>query len=128
MRRREIVRRADGALRLAGVYFETDYADFVAWRDFGHPGEPVENCFSMAALRSADGAFLLGEMAAHTVNAGRIYFPAGTPDLQRRVRRQGRPRRQRAAGASGGDRRLGRRGDDPAGVDRRLRRTSASPA
>ncbi len=72
--------RADGALRLSGAYFDADYADFVAWRDFGHPGEPVDNCFSMAALRGADGAFLLGEMAAHTFNAGKIYFPAGTPD------------------------------------------------
>jgi 8-oxo-dGTP pyrophosphatase MutT (NUDIX family) len=78
--RRVIEPRWDGALRLRGVYFETDYADYVAWTAFGHPGEPVDNCFAMAALRSSDGAFLLGEMAHHTYNAGQIYFPAGTPD------------------------------------------------
>jgi 8-oxo-dGTP pyrophosphatase MutT (NUDIX family) len=71
---------SDGTLKLSGVFFETDYADYVAWAAFGHPGEPVDNCFSMAALRSDDGAFLLGEMAHHTYSAGQIYFPAGTPD------------------------------------------------
>lgn len=70
----------DGDLKLKGVYFETDYANFVAWAAFGNPGKPVENCFGMAALRCADGAFLLGEMAQHTFSAGQIYFPAGTPD------------------------------------------------
>jgi 8-oxo-dGTP pyrophosphatase MutT (NUDIX family) len=80
LRRAMLEARGDGELRMSGAYFETDYADFLAWRDFGHPGERVDNCFSMAALRAADGAFLLGEMASHTFNAGQIYFPAGTPD------------------------------------------------
>jgi 8-oxo-dGTP pyrophosphatase MutT (NUDIX family) len=65
---------------LRGEYFETDFAAFLAWRDFGFPDLAVANAFSMATLVGADGAFLLGEMAAHTANAGRIYFPAGTPD------------------------------------------------
>ncbi len=78
--RRALSARPDGAIKLEGAYFEADYADFVAWQAFGDPGDPVENCFSMAALRSVEGAFLLGEMAAHTMNAGQIYFPAGTPD------------------------------------------------
>jgi hypothetical protein len=62
-------------------YFETDFASFLAWRDWGFPDRDVFNGFGMGALRCSDGAFLLGEMAGHTANAGRIYFPAGTPDL-----------------------------------------------
>ena len=62
-------------------YFETDFASFLAWRDWGFPDSDVFNGFGMGALRAADGAFVMGEMAGHTANAGRIYFPAGTPDL-----------------------------------------------
>jgi len=78
--RRVIETRSDGVLALRGVFFETDYADYLAWEEFGYPGDPVDNCFSMAALRGSDGAFLIGEMASHTFNAGQIYFPAGAPD------------------------------------------------
>jgi 8-oxo-dGTP pyrophosphatase MutT (NUDIX family) len=72
--------------RFSASYFETDFASFLAWRDWGFPdaGFPdaaVFNGFGMGALLCADGAFLLGEMGGHTSNAGRIYFPSGTPDL-----------------------------------------------
>lgn len=63
-----------------GAYLETDFASFLYWRDTGFPDSSVINCFAMAALRTADGAFLLGRMAKHTANAGKVYFPSGTPD------------------------------------------------
>ena len=63
-----------------GDYLETDYASFLAWRDWAPPDAGVHDCFGAGALVSADGAVLLGVMGAHTANAGQIYFPAGTPD------------------------------------------------
>jgi 8-oxo-dGTP pyrophosphatase MutT (NUDIX family) len=62
-------------------YFDADFASFLAWRDWGFPDASVFNGFGMGALRCSDGTFVLGEMAGHTANAGRIYFPSGTPDL-----------------------------------------------
>lgn len=79
MREHEFVERPEGGLKLRGTYFETDFAHFLGWRDLGFPSH-VCNGFSMAALKSSDGAFLLGEMGPHTANAGKIYFAAGTPD------------------------------------------------
>jgi hypothetical protein len=70
-----------GRLVLRGSYVAAEYKAFLAWRDFGFPDPNVANCFSMAALQSADGAFLLGEMSSSTANAGAIYFAAGTPDF-----------------------------------------------
>jgi 8-oxo-dGTP pyrophosphatase MutT (NUDIX family) len=67
--------------RFDADYFETDFASFLAWRDFGFPDNSVFNGFGMGALRASDGAFVLGEMAGNTANAGKIYFPSGTPDL-----------------------------------------------
>lgn len=68
----------DGVFR--GACLEADFASFLAWRDWGFPDRSVNNCFSMAAIRAADGPFLLGIQGAHTAGAGKIYFVAGTPD------------------------------------------------
>jgi 8-oxo-dGTP pyrophosphatase MutT (NUDIX family) len=69
----------DGAV-FRGSYLKTDYASFISWIDWGNPEAGVRDSFSQGALRSADGAFLVGVMGEHTANAGKIYFPAGTPD------------------------------------------------
>jgi hypothetical protein len=68
--------------RFSASYFEADFASFLAWRDWGFPDQAVFNGFGMGALHCSDGAFVLGEMGQHTSNAGRIYFPSGTPDLE----------------------------------------------
>jgi 8-oxo-dGTP pyrophosphatase MutT (NUDIX family) len=72
--------RHDGEV-LHARFFETDYANLLAWLDWGAPDRSVQNGFAMGALAGSDGGFLLGVMGAHTSQAGRIYFPAGTPDL-----------------------------------------------
>ena len=68
--------------RFSASYFETDFTSFLAWRDWGFPDRSVFNGFGMGALRCSDGAFILGEMAQHTSNAGHVYFPSGTPGLE----------------------------------------------
>ncbi len=77
----DVVRDATPAgTRLQGTCFIVEYKTFLAWRAFGKPGD-TRNLFALAALRSVDGAYLLGEMAAWTSNAGQIYAPGGTPDM-----------------------------------------------
>jgi 8-oxo-dGTP pyrophosphatase MutT (NUDIX family) len=65
---------------LEGAFLQTDFASFMTWRDWGFPEAGVTNCFSMGALRTSDGGWVMGVMAPHTSAAGKIYFPAGTPD------------------------------------------------
>jgi 8-oxo-dGTP pyrophosphatase MutT (NUDIX family) len=66
---------------LYGSCFETDYASFVAWRDWDFPDPSVFNIFPASALRGVDGGFVVGEMAPSTAGAGQVCFPGGTPDL-----------------------------------------------
>jgi 8-oxo-dGTP pyrophosphatase MutT (NUDIX family) len=68
----------NGVLR--GASFETDYANFLAWRDWDFPDAGVFNVFAAAALQAADGAYLVGRMAPFTSIAGQWLFPCGTPD------------------------------------------------
>ena len=70
---------SDGVLKIG--YTQTDYASFLTFRDQGFPDPGTCNCFGLAAVRTNDRRYVLGVMAAHTANAGRIYFPGGTPDL-----------------------------------------------
>jgi hypothetical protein len=63
---------------LHGACFETDYANLCAWRDWNFPDPRVANVYGAAALRSGDGAYLVGEMASYTAAAGQFYFPCGT--------------------------------------------------
>lgn len=65
---------------LRSSHFETSFSSFIAWRDFGFPDPAIANCFAAAALCAIDNGYVLGEMNTHTANAGKIYFPAGTPD------------------------------------------------
>ncbi len=65
---------------MRGEFFETDYASFRSWLDWGCPAAGAYDCFAAACVVSADGAVIFGEMAAHTSNAGQVYFPCGTPD------------------------------------------------
>jgi len=69
----------DGMFR--GACFDVDYASFLSWQDWDFPDPSVRDCFAMGPILSSDGAFLLGVMGSHTANAGQVYFPCGTPDL-----------------------------------------------
>jgi 8-oxo-dGTP pyrophosphatase MutT (NUDIX family) len=67
---------------LTGRFIKTDYASFVAWRDWGWPDKSVSNVFGSAIVLSSDNALLYGRMAGHTLNAGKIYPPGGSLEMK----------------------------------------------
>jgi 8-oxo-dGTP pyrophosphatase MutT (NUDIX family) len=67
---------ADG--RLTGRFLTTDYASFVAWRDWGWPDRSMCNCFGSAVVLSNDGALIYGRMSEATLNPGGVYPPGGS--------------------------------------------------
>lgn len=68
--------------QLSGRFLKTDYASFVAWRDWGWPDKNVSNLFGSAIVLSSDGALLYGRMAGHTLNPGKIYPPGGSLEMK----------------------------------------------
>jgi 8-oxo-dGTP pyrophosphatase MutT (NUDIX family) len=62
--------------RLTGRCHAVRYATLLYWRRSRPQG--AEHAFAHAALVSSDGALVAIRMAAHTANAGRIYFAAGS--------------------------------------------------
>lgn len=69
----------DGALEVA--FREVGFSLMIWRRTLPAETRPLLNVFGAAAVVSRDGAVLLGRMGDHTANAGRVYFPCGTPDL-----------------------------------------------
>lgn len=65
---------------LSGRMLDASYAAFLAWRDWGYPDPDICNLFGSAVIRTADGALVFGQMAAHTATAGQVYPPGGNLD------------------------------------------------
>jgi hypothetical protein len=64
-----------------GDHVAVEFKAFLAWRDWGFDSGRGRNIFGSTLIRPADGGFLMGCMAAHTANAGKVYPPSGTLDL-----------------------------------------------
>ena len=62
------------------TFVSCSYAALLYWREQGCPEAGIILAFPTIALRTRDNAFLLGRMAEHTVNAGKVYFPGGNLD------------------------------------------------
>ena len=63
---------------LSATLVKSDFASFIAWRDWGRPDAAVRNCFGVPVVFSSDGALLIGVMNGWTLNAGKVYPPSGT--------------------------------------------------
>ena len=64
--------------RLTARLRSSDYASYVAWRDWGFADAAAWNCFGTPVIMSGDEALLYGVMAGYTLNAGLAYPPSGT--------------------------------------------------
>jgi 8-oxo-dGTP pyrophosphatase MutT (NUDIX family) len=66
---------------LEGVCHTIRFATFMLWRKT-RPSGSAEHAYAHAMPVTSDNALILIRMAAHTVNAGRVYFAAGSFEPQ----------------------------------------------
>ena len=65
--------------RLSGRFHVTDYASFVAWRDWGHgPTRRSRNVFGSAVVCRATARFSMGAWRRTRSMPGKIYPPGGS--------------------------------------------------
>jgi 8-oxo-dGTP pyrophosphatase MutT (NUDIX family) len=62
---------------LSGICHPVRYATFMHWRN-NRATSSAAHAFAHAMLVSGDGALVAIRMGSHTVNAGRVYFAAGS--------------------------------------------------
>jgi len=62
--------------RLVGRCHAVRFAALLQWRRHRRPG--AEHAYAHAAIVSGDGALVAIRMGAHTANAGKVYFAAGS--------------------------------------------------
>lgn len=63
---------------LSAQLVHTDFASFVAWRDWGWPDRSAFNCYGVPAVVTSDGAMIMGVMGPKTLNRGMVYPPSGS--------------------------------------------------
>lgn len=65
--------------RFVGECFETEFKNFLWWREHDRPDRDVFDFFGAAALHTAENWLMLGRMSGHTASAGYSYPPCGSP-------------------------------------------------
>ena len=65
---------------LTGECLETDFKQFLYWRETGEPDAGVTDVFASALIWSSDGYLLLGRQTPGNINAGLTYLPGGFID------------------------------------------------
>ncbi len=66
--------------RIDARLVETDFADFLYWKDHDFPDRSVRDGFGSALIRARDGEVLLARQISGNLNAGLVYMPGGFID------------------------------------------------